>query len=75
MKKFKLSSLGINAGDLLSREQLKNVTGGLGCNSHSDCPSGYACTMLTYMGAYQGVCCNSAELHDHSNVCGGGSHI
>ena len=75
MKKLNLKSLGISSDQVLSRAQLKNVVGGLGCVTHSDCPDLYACVYTTWNGVYQGVCCNSAELHDPNNVCGGGSEI
>ncbi|WP_313187775.1 hypothetical protein [Sphingobacterium siyangense] len=75
MKKLNLKELGIASEQILTRSQLKGILGGLGCETHKDCPSGYACVKTTWNGAYQGVCCNSAEMHDPTNVCGGGSGI
>lgn len=50
MKKLKLQTLGLDVNELLSREQMKKVSGGCGdgggnaCFSNSNCSFGYHCS-------------------------------
>lgn len=48
MKALKLKALELGAREILSRDQMKNVSGGAGCQSDADCPPGLVC--------YEGLC-------------------
>jgi hypothetical protein len=45
MKKLRLKALSLGAREILSREQLRTITGGQ-CSTDNDCPSGSVCTSL-----------------------------
>nr|WP_295868395.1 hypothetical protein [uncultured Chitinophaga sp.] len=45
MKALKLKALALGAREILSREQMKNVSGGAGqCQADMDCPPGLICS-------------------------------
>lgn len=83
MKKLKLNRNTFAGAEVLTRLQLKKVMGGngstttgVGCSSHSDCGGMFPiCVIVTYQGVTQGACCNSEQIHDPNNVCGGGTEI
>ncbi|QJB30646.1 hypothetical protein HF324_04455 [Chitinophaga oryzae] len=44
MKALKLKALELGAREILSREQMKAVSGGAGCQSDMECPPGLVCS-------------------------------
>ena len=65
MKKLRLKVLSLGAREILSREQLKMVTGG--CTSHGDCSGeGYRCV--------DGSCVAPGQGGSGSNSGGGGTN-
>ncbi|MFD2872293.1 hypothetical protein ACFS5N_07440 [Mucilaginibacter ximonensis] len=71
MKKLRLKALSLGAREILSREQLKAVTGGSDCNSALDCPIDYFCQSGTcvYSGPPSGSNGSTAS-GDHGDCSG-----
>jgi len=70
MKKLKLRLQDIGGAEVLTREQLKSISGGHGesCTTHYDCPSGHLC-VITSLG---GICCNRDDMRgsgDYHPAC------
>jgi hypothetical protein len=69
MRKLKLSELNLGSAEVLSREQLKKVLGGLssdigGCNGLPEGCMG-TCTLFCGGQVFQGTC----ELSNHNTQC------
>ena len=79
MKKLRLKALSLGAREILSREQLKAITGG--CTSDSQCGSGICNSSSVcvggsgpgsghnYTGSGQAVCYSSSGTDSNGNSC------